>query len=164
MGAFKDKDGNVYTFHISPGSIKRCVDIAKVSPLDIFAPDDAETARRIVDHPEIVADILYACCKPELDGKNISAEQFGESLNGDSLEEGLEAIKDEVVGFSPTSKRQVLQTLRTQQGKMETAAAALVMEKLTDPVLLKQVDQKMRRDLDELLQKHGLTPATTEQG
>ena len=159
MGMFHDKDGNVWEFHVSVGSIKRCVELTDISPLDIVKKDST-LWRELPENPPLLANLLYACCKPDCDAKGVSDEQFGELLTADSLDEGWEALQTEVVGFSQKSKRPLLKKAMDKQKIVETKAMELAMAKMDDPVLMQQIQVKMERDLNAALLGSGLISAT----
>lgn len=79
MGSFRDRNDKLWEFHISVGSIKRCNEFAKCSPLDIV-DQTSDLWARLPSTPELLANVLYACCKPEADAAGLTDEQFGELL------------------------------------------------------------------------------------
>jgi hypothetical protein len=159
MGSFKDKTGHDWLFHISVGSIKRCQDLCKLSPLDIVK-QDSDLLAELPANPEMLANVLYACCKPEADAQHITDEQFGELLNADSLDDGWEALKIEVVGFSQKSKRPLLKLALSKQQEIETRTVELAMAKMNDPRVMQQIEAEMESRMDAALHLNGLTPAT----
>lgn len=161
MGIFKDKTGKQWEFHISVGSIKRCMELAKVSPLDIFKPD-SDLLTVLATDPPLLANVLYACCKPEADAAGVTDEQFGELLTADSLDEGWEALKEEALGFSQKSKRPLLKKALDKTKEVEQAGVELAIAKMDDPALMASIRAKMETDLNAALRNSGLTSVTNE--
>lgn len=159
MGVFHDKNGKVWEFHLGTGAVRRCVDLAGFSPLDI-AKKDSNLLPHLAEDILLAANMLYACCKPQADADGVSDSDFGELLNGDSLDEGLEALVSEVVGFSQKSKRPLMKKVFDKQKELTDKAVAMAMEEIENPETMKRIEDKMRADLRAALLGDGSTSVT----
>ena len=78
----------------------------------------------------LLADVLYAALLPELSAKDISKEDFCDSICGDTLNTATFALLEAVSDFFPKAQgnmlKRVLQSAREEQEK----AARQAMEEL----------------------------------
>lgn len=69
--------------------------------------------------PEKFVDVLYVLCMDQCKERNISDEQFGRSMTGDSIESAADAFYGAFANFCQSQGREILSTMMT---KMKTFA------------------------------------------
>ncbi|MDI1342507.1 MAG: hypothetical protein PSV22_00190 [Pseudolabrys sp.] len=101
---------------VSIGAVKRVRELAGVDLLRFFDPKQPLAAELSSD-PIALASVLWSVCEPQATKLGVSAEEFGESLYGDAIASGAEALIEAMVDFSPHPKerdalRRVLKTAK----------------------------------------------------
>ena len=105
MRTFVDNAGRTWTVAVNVDAIKRVRTLCNVNLLEIV---EGDLLGRLANDPILLCDVLYAVCKPELDAKGVSDEDFGRAMGGDVIEAATAAFLEEMVGFFPRPKRAVL--------------------------------------------------------
>jgi len=98
MKEFRDSAGRTWPVQLTVGSAKRVRDLLGV---DLLAPEQGEPPllTRLGTDEMLICDVLYCLVKPQADAKGVSDEQFGESLGGEAIARGMEALYAELVDF-----------------------------------------------------------------
>jgi hypothetical protein len=65
-----------------------------------------------------IGEVLYACCRQQVEDKKLTKDQFLEGLRGDALEAGVKALEGELVDFFPTRLRKMVGLLVTKMDEM----------------------------------------------
>ncbi|HOI57049.1 MAG TPA: hypothetical protein PLP01_17490, partial [Phycisphaerae bacterium] len=102
MKTFVDNAGRTWTVAVNVDAIKRVRTLCAVNLLEIV---EGDLLGRLANDPILLCDVLYAVCKPELDAKGVSDEDFGRAMGGDVIEAATAAFLEEMVGFFPSPKR-----------------------------------------------------------
>ena len=97
--------------------------------------------------PVMLADIIYAICKPQADEKNITDEQFGGLLNGNAIAEATEAFIEELIDFFPPAKQGALRKMTEKVKTLETKGMDYAINLLDS----QKLDQKFQEELDKNL-------------
>lgn len=113
MAFFEDKNGKRYNVAITIGSLLR---VKRMTGFDLmklidFADDGKKIAEQFSDDLELVVNTMYALVSDQCEAAGMTDVQFGESLTGDSIEAGLEAIFRALTDFSPAPRRRVLEKI-----------------------------------------------------
>ena len=96
MKSFTDNAGRLWTLAVNVAAIKRVraicdVDLNSIVELDAKNNPTAKLLERLSTDPVLLVDVLYAVCKPEADSKNISDEEFGAAMAGDTVDHATSA-------------------------------------------------------------------------
>jgi len=105
MGVFRDKNDKEWTITVNISTMKRVRDLLDVNLMDMVGGD---LAQRLAGDPVLLVDVIYGCVKPQADAAGISDEQFGDSLNGDSIDDASRVLLDSLINFSPKARGTVL--------------------------------------------------------
>ena len=130
MHKFKDCEGREWSLQVNVAAARELRD-----RLDIDLLDGGQSLQKLADDPYTAANVLYVLCERQAKAREISDEQFGEALAGDSFEDATTALLEEVIDFFPRRQREamkkILATLATVKGK----AVELTERKLDGPEL-----------------------------
>lgn len=101
MHAFKDKDGTTWELVISVSAIKRVKGLRGVNLSDLKGATEGETPllTRLETDIELLADCVYAICKPQADSKGLDDLGFAELLSGEALADAIKAFWQELADF-----------------------------------------------------------------
>ena len=136
MKSFKDKDGKSWIIEVNVRQVRKIrallnIDLANMIQFDAAnGKPNTELLDRLSNDPCLLVDVIYALCKDQADTLNITDEQFGENMNGDTVEAATVALLEEMIDFFPEAKRRVLRVILNQAEALtrqmqETAAAVL---------------------------------------
>jgi hypothetical protein len=140
MKTFKDNAGRVWTISIDVSAVKRVRTLLNVNLLDVI---DGKLIERLAGDIVLLCDVLFALVKPEAETKNISDEDFGRSMAGDSIEHATAAFLEELVDFFPGARRKLLAKALAKMKTWEEKAVALAEKKLESPELDAAVEKAM---------------------
>lgn len=136
MKIFKDTKGREWTIVVDVGQIKTVRDLVGVDLHSLFKDE----AKRVLSDPILLVDTLYALCRQQCAGRQMSDVDFGQSFDGDVLEAAANALLDAVIDFFPQSRRTILRATVTKSeqlaGQMQADALARI-ERLTVMDLLR---------------------------
>ncbi len=129
MTTFADKSGRRWELTIHVGSIARVK-----AHTDVYLPalydDGFRPLTAFLGDVIAVANVLYVLCLDQAEAAGVSQEQFGCLLVGDVFEAAVEALCDELAGFSPKHLREplrkVLEKARRLADLAETRAVTLL--------------------------------------
>lgn len=161
MRSFKDDKGRTWIVKVTVPAAQRiramvtyvpegaACESAPV-PVNIYAllEQGNDLYKRFMLDPELVVATLYSICKPQLDQASVSPEDFGESMDGDAIDQGSRALCEAVVDFSRhptrrTSLSRMLDASRTvidKGAEMEAAALDAGLQHAVDGALRKLSD------------------------
>ena len=97
----------------------------------------------------LLADVLYVLCKDEAEKLHVSDEDFGRSLNEESLAAGFDAMLDGLVDFFQKSRRdlyrKVLTTGRAILSRKQQEAAAAIASPEVDRMLEEAIERELSK-------------------
>lgn len=150
MHTFTDNAKRTWTIAITVDAVKRVRASADVNLLGII---DAGLLDRLIRDPVLLCDVIYAACKPDADRQNITAEQFGQAMAGDAIDEATRALLEDLVDFFPNAQdRATLRRILESTWKVMDRARTLVAQRVTDGTLDRYVEKALR-DAEESLDK-----------
>ena len=125
MASFKDSMGREWHININVAAMRRArakdIDLSMaIKQLNQFVMDDV-----------FLVDALYAICKPDLDSKGISLEQFEAAFDGVVTEKAREALWAALEGYYDTGKGKLLRAA-IEMVKAELSKAADTLSDLPD--------------------------------
>lgn len=133
MQSFRDTDGRPWDVHITVNTVARVRRLVGVDLLDIGSE---EFTKALTDYVSL-ANVLYAVCEPQASQRNVSDEQFGESLGGDVLSQANDALLEAIVDFFPNETRR--KALRRVLEEMQA------LERMQVELMPDQVDEAIRQ-------------------
>jgi hypothetical protein len=152
MKTFKDKSGREWTLTINTNAIKRVRDLAKFDLLKIT--EGREFFASLAD-PFTLVNVLYTLCKPDADAAKITDEQFGEAMDGDSLEMASTVMLEELTDFFPSRQRKPLKLALEKAYQMQEQSAEIVIERLESPELTEEIMRAVKAAVALPLQTSG---------
>ncbi len=156
MKEFTDNADRVWTVEINVTAVKRVRDLLGVDLLSIV--DDGKLLGRLTTEPVLLVDVIYVLCKPQADTLEVSDEDFGRAMGGDSLEAATTALLEELVAFFPTKRRRLLKRALAKFEEVETKVLELAEAKLDSP----EVKAEIARLLATVGDSSGASPASSE--
>jgi len=138
---FKLRSGEQFVIEISMATVKRVRQLLGVNVLDILGTSD-ELGGYITDDVKTV-DVLCAICRPQLERRGMSDEDFGRGFDQEALVNATNTLMDEVADFFQEPRKglvkQAIAKARAIAAEMErrqVAAAEAALSKLDFSTLL----------------------------
>jgi hypothetical protein len=148
MNRMKDSKGREWEIPVNVLTIGRVrQEHDGLNLLEVVMPENA-LLDRLAGDPIELAQVLFLLCRDQIDREKIAAEDFYTSLSRDCLDDGLRAILDGAVNFSPSGLRAAYRKVLDKSAKLEETQhkrlAALIDSTEFDAML----DSAMTRALD----------------
>ena len=130
MAKFTDSKGRIWPVTLTVSALRRIRDLAglDLASLDGFK-EDGPVARVSAD-PLLLAQTLYAACKPAADALNVTPDDFQDAICADAITAAAEALLEALADFFPGAQsrlmRKVIQTTRELREKAEREADRLL--------------------------------------
>lgn len=106
--SFKDEQGRPWDLCINVGTLKTVRTQAKIDLLDI---ENGSLFEDLANDPVKLGDVLWVLCEQQATKQNVTDEEFGRSLAGDSLSDASDALMEEIIDFFPKPRREMLKKL-----------------------------------------------------
>ena len=148
MRIFKDKNGQDWQIVLNVHQMKRIraalgIDLVNVITLDKEGVVNVDMIDRIANDPCLLVDILWVLVEEQAKAINVTDEQFGAALAGESIENATKAFLDELVDFFPGAKRLFLKKSVDIARKCAGEWTDVLKKALEDPELEKRVRESM---------------------
>jgi len=140
MKTFSDTAGRSWTITVNVDAIKRVRSLCNVDLLELA---EGKLIEQLIRDPVLLCDVVYAVCKPQLDERSVSDEDFGRAMAGDAIEHATTALLEELVNFSPNPRDRAA-ALRVLNRTWQ------VMDKARD-VIETRIDGELDRIAEEAL-------------
>lgn len=153
MRTFADNAGRTWTVAINVALVKR---VRGMLGLDLFKllDDGARPLGELLADPVRLADVLFCLCQEEAEKRNVSDEDFGAALAGDSIGRAADAFVDELVDFFPHARgRESLKKL--------IAASRTLTDKLLDHAEMKVGQIDLEAEASRLIGSFGSSPGSS---
>lgn len=161
-----DAGGRDWNTSVTVTTIKRVQSLVDVLLTDVT---DTDLIDRLHGNVVLLANVLYAVCKPQADERHVTDEQFGELLVGDTIDRACTSLMEDISRFFPSGRRPIVQRLWTAAAKLEKAKLDLLDQKLTDDQLTRLIQRQAEiagRQIDTALaglgDGSGDSPASSE--
>lgn len=143
MPKFKDADGREWIVEPTLPDLRLVRSELDVNLLDF---GNKHLFARLVDDQELLIDILSVILTPQIQAREMSADDFARGLRGDVLDDAIEKFLESLVGFFPRRRRRFLEAA--------LAKTATWMDRQTDHVLTilegPKMDQILQQGMDEI--------------
>jgi len=153
MAQFKDTEGRAWQISLNVGTVKR---IYRMTDVDILDVKDGRLLMELGDDMCKLADVLFAIVEPQATKREITDEQFGEALGGDTLHEATEALVSELICFflqyRPRTGR-ILEALWAKVKEAEERAGDLAMDKIGSEEMAQAIDRQLAKASQEIDQR-----------
>ena len=103
--SFKDSKGRIHDVSVDVEAVRRVRRARFDGPGgETFAfdlPDivTLDGMKRLLDDPLLIVDLAYLVCRPQLEQRGITQQDFCASMIGDPIEAALRAMQEQVVSF-----------------------------------------------------------------
>ncbi len=94
----------------------------------------------------------------------ITAEQFLDSLTGDSLEQAGDALLEEIINFFPQKRRETLRKILATAKRVQDRAAELIDEKLESGAIMQSLEKHLNPSSGNAPASVESIPATSRSG
>jgi len=148
-----DRDGRRWSTAVTVTTLKRVRDLVGVNLLDVF---DGVLLGRLADDPVLLANTLYAVCKPQADERGVDDLTFGELLVGDTIEQAAEALVHGIADFFPRGRKAALRSLWTKFRKAQTQTLAMATGRLDSQLMDQAIQaeiQKLATEIDRRIEQ-----------
>ena len=130
MSHFTDTANRRWNLSINVGTVKRVRELTDVDLLAIL--DRPQMLNDLAGDPVRFVDVLFVVIKPQADSLNVTDEQFGESLDGSSIESATDAFLEALVDFFPGARKATLQKVLRRAKETSEKAEATLNQALAD--------------------------------
>jgi hypothetical protein len=109
---FTDSTGQKWDLSVRFAAVRRVKDMLGLNLLSLVE-DKLKPLGELLSDPCRLVDVLYVLVKPQADAAGLSDVDFGERLDGESLEAAADAFLAELFNFFPDRRaREALRKLR----------------------------------------------------
>jgi hypothetical protein len=141
MKSFNDTENRRWDLSLSIATVKRVRNLTDVDLLSIL--DKPELLSDLAADPVRLVDVLYVVCKPQADAMGVTDEQFGESLDGQSIESATECFLEALVDFFPGARRATLKRVLDRANQFHQKSEATLMTALSDGSIDKAIEDAL---------------------
>lgn len=103
MPSFKDTTGREWLVVVNVAQVKRVREQLRINLAD---PNEGNLLEQLTD-PVTFVDVLFVLCQSQAKEAGVSDVQFGESMGGDALDDGLMALGGALADFFRGPKRKI---------------------------------------------------------
>lgn len=139
MKLFKDNAGRDWSVSVNVATLKRVRDLLNVDLLDMA------TLEKLSADPVLLVDVLYVICRDEAKAGDVTDEQFGVGLAGDSLDAATTAMMEELVSFFPPRRRAILRKIIDRMRGLESKQLDLIEQRIDGGELDRIVEESLAR-------------------
>lgn len=136
-----DANGREWSTSINVTTVKRVQELTGTLLTDAA---DTDLIERLYGDVVMLANVLWAVCKPVAAERGLSSDQFGELLAGDVIDSACESLMGDLVLFFPRGRREMVLKIWTAARRLETERIKLVESKLTT----EQMEAMIRRTIE----------------
>jgi len=143
MREFKDDEGRPWRLVMTVGAAARVKDLVRIDiqedeeqpdgsirkvdrsvPFDLIDVSTIGRALEVIrSRYTTIGEVLYAILCRQVDERQLTKEQFLESLRGDSLEAAQRALEEELVDFFPLRLRRMIKQLVERMDELQAELA-----------------------------------------
>ena len=160
MKSFTDRQGRSWIIEINYTSLRRVHALTGINLTRIVEPR-SNVMEQLTGDPFILFDCLIAILQPQLDEKQITAEQFGEALDEESGDKASMALIEAIIDFFPEGKRMLLRRALTKVLTAAERRQLATLDKALQAVESPEFSQAIETALDEASQLTSGSSATS---
>jgi hypothetical protein len=150
---FRDNSNREWTVSIDVAAVKRLK--ASSLEVDLMEAVGGDLLQRLTDDPILLVDVIYVLLKPQLDALNLSDEQFGQAMGGDSIDAATAAFLEGLCDFFPSGKRRILAKMLAKMNSLLDRRLAKANEILDSDQLDKLIEREIETADRELMKNLG---------
>ena len=126
MKTFKDNLDREWSIDFTTNTISRVRSLTGFDPMGLAGGDFLEK----IGDPVNLANVLYAICKPQVDERKLTDEDFGRGLRGNAIADAQNTLLEDLIDFFPNARRQTLRSLLAKGREIEMAGQKMVDQKI----------------------------------
>lgn len=149
MAIFKDQNGKEWTVKLDAPKIQ---DVRKELQIDLLDLESNVYARLAADEITLIG-VLWVLCRKQIIEAGVTAEQFGEALVGQTIDDAITALVGAAADFLPPRKRLLLQALDQKNQQILKMAEEKVLGAVNDEQMMERIQTAMDRKMKEELEK-----------
>lgn len=152
---FKDDKGRTWTFNITVGTYRKIKMEEGIDITDVFSKNNWLEQVSSGADVGLILTLCILALQSELDAREISMDEFCDSLGGDAMEEMAKALIGGVVNFMPEHKRKPLVKVVELINREKQHAGDVVTAKIDSmEPLLKAETERLETELDKRINSH----------
>ena len=148
MKSFTDRQGRTWIIEINYTSLRRVHALTGIN-LTRIVDSQSHVMEQLTGDPFVLFDCLIAILQPQLEAKNITAEQLGEALDEESGDKASMALIEAIIDFFPEGKRMLLKRALTKVLTAAERRQLATLDKALQDVESPELSQAIETALDE---------------
>ena len=153
MQSFRDNEGRTWAVSVDVAAVKRTRALVGFDLAGVL--DRREEIERLGRDPVLLADVIYAVCRPEADARGVSDEDFGRAMAGDAIDHAAKALIEAIISFSPNPRVRAMHQAALSKVRAAQSRALDALER----GIAEQVDRDLEEALGRLGGSSGSAPA-----
>ena len=150
MEIFKDKNGREW---ILDYCLETVDSVKAAEGIDLLDLSESSPLWSMDSDYRLAAKILFRMCEEQAEKASVSAQEFMKGLNGDSIDEGVAALRRAAMDFFPKGKRPILESMNRKLEILRQKADQVVEKGLNIPDFEKRLDRVVNTAVEEFLGK-----------
>jgi len=142
MHTFTDSKGQEWHVPITVGTIAK---VKNECGVDLLTIVEGTLLDKLALNPVLIVSSLYCCCEQQVKQRGLSPEEFGETIDSNTIDSALSALLEALIDFFPSAKRNML---RKAMEKLE-AANQKAVELMDRPEMDTAITDMMTRAVNE---------------
>lgn len=150
MKIFSDSKDRQWELAINVGQIKRVRELLDVDLSDL--PVDGELLSRLQTDDVLLVNVAYVLVRQQAEEQGVTDIEFGESMDGPTLDQVEEAFFAEMLGFFRSSRRKALEMM-LQESKQRIDGRLQLIEQAINNGAMDKLLERDRQELQRLLDR-----------
>ena len=163
MKTIRDTTGREWTIEINVSAIRRVKAATDVDLTKLVEPEDT-TFKELTSDLFRLFDVVCAVLQPQFDDRNVTAEQFGESLDEATAEQAAMAILEGTIDFFREEKRTLLKRAYSKVTKAANRLRETSFDQAMRAVETDEFDQVIETAMTETLEEDVSTSGSSSCG
>ena len=144
---FTDSRGRAWPVVVNVGALKRCRELAGV---DLAETVEGDLFDRLALDPVLLCDVLAAVCRPEMQSRGVTDEDFAEGLAGDVIDAAANALVQAIVYFFRNRHGGVVAKIASKKAEVERLAIDAVDRFIASDAIERKVRAHLAAQLGPL--------------
>jgi hypothetical protein len=147
MTSFTDSQGRTWVLTVNVDAIRR---VRQLTDVDLLEVVGGKLLEQLAEDPVLLCDVLFALCKPEADAKQVSDEDFGRAMAGDTIEQATTALLEALADFFPGRKGELLKQAAAKLDQLQARVLDHAGERLTSGELETQIEAMLAQPTESV--------------
>ena len=151
INQFQDAKKRKWVVRLTVSSLRATRDLLAIDLNDALDPSKG-VIDSLANDPLLMMDVIYLCCKKQMDERDIDADEFSDAIEGDVIAEASQALINAIIDFFPSSKTDIIRESLAIKDKMVARMKKKAMKSLSNVT-----EEQMEAAVQQLLKKSGPT-------